>query len=219
MRKWRGARTDAGGCGARRGALLGAVWGIGHTLALVAVGLVLIAAGALVPADARLFAANDLSVDESALTGESVPVGKTTKVIGDPDVPLADRTNMVYRGTLVTGGSGTALVVATGRATQVGQLQQMVGEVERPETPMQKQLRDLGERTMVIAGVVCGGVFLLGLLRGQAMGAMIRTAVSLAVVPATSRAARRCGSADQLASRMTDSPSSSAVRARPSSAS
>src|SRR5688572_10445904 len=90
--------------------------------------------GALVPADARLLAAHDLSVDESALTGESVPVGKTTKVIGDPDLPLADRTNMIYRGTFVTGGSGTALVVATGRATQVGQLQQMVGEVERPET-------------------------------------------------------------------------------------
>jgi Ca2+-transporting ATPase len=137
--------------------------------------------GALVPADARLLAAHDLSVDESALTGESVPVGKTTKVIGDPDLPLADRTNMVYRGTFVTGGSGTALVVATGRATQVGQLQLMVGEVERPETPMQKQLRDLGERTMIIAGAVCGGVFLLGLLRGQPMGAMIRTAVSLAV--------------------------------------
>jgi P-type Ca2+ transporter type 2C len=137
--------------------------------------------GSLVPADARLLAAHDLSVDESALTGESVPVSKTTKVLGDPDLPLADRTNMIYRGTLVTGGSATALVVATGRATQVGQLQQMVGEVERPETPMQKQLRHLGERTMVIAGVVCGGVFLIGLARGLALGAMVRTAVSLAV--------------------------------------
>jgi Ca2+-transporting ATPase len=72
-------------------------------------------------------------------------------------------------------------VVATGRATQVGQLQSMVGEVARPETPMQKQLRHLGERTVVVAGVVCGGVFLLGLARGQPLGAMIRTAVSLAV--------------------------------------
>jgi Ca2+-transporting ATPase len=137
--------------------------------------------GALVPADARLLATRDLSVDESALTGESVPVGKTTRVLGDPDLPLADRTNMIYRGTMVTGGSGMAVVVATGRATQVGQLQTMVGDVERPETPMQKQLRHLGERTMVIAGVVCGGVFLLGLARGQPLGAMIRTAVSLAV--------------------------------------
>lgn len=137
--------------------------------------------GSLVPADARLLRAQDLSVDESALTGESVPVTKSVKVIGDPDLPLADRTNMVYRGTFVTGGSGIAMVVATGRATQVGQLQTMVGEVGQPDTPMQKQLRHLGERTMIIAGGVCGGVFLLGLLRGQTMGAMLRTAVSLAV--------------------------------------
>ena len=91
--------------------------------------------GSLVPADARLLRAQDLSVDESALTGESVPVSKSVKVIGDPDLPLADRTNMVYRGTFVTGGSGLALVVATGRATQVGQLQTMVGEVGQPDTP------------------------------------------------------------------------------------
>jgi Ca2+-transporting ATPase len=88
---------------------------------------------------------------------------------------------MVYRGTLVTGGGGRALVVATGLATQVGQLQAMVGEVARPETPMQKQLRELGGRTVLIAGVVCGGVFTVGLLRGQALGTMLRTAVSLAV--------------------------------------
>jgi P-type Ca2+ transporter type 2C len=137
--------------------------------------------GTFVPADARLLRAQDLTVDESALTGESVPVNKTIAPIDDSELPLADRTNMIYRGTLVTGGTGLALVIATGRATQVGQLQAMVGEVERPETPMQKQLRHLGERTMVLAGGVCGGVFLLGLLRGQPMGAMVRTAVSLAV--------------------------------------
>jgi len=143
--------------------------------------LIRLAPGTLIAADARLIAARDLSVDESALTGESMPVGKRVAAINEPDLPLADRANMVYRGTLVTGGSGTALVVATGRATQVGQLQSMVSEVERPETPMQKQLRHLGERTMILAGGVCGGVFLLGLLRGQPLAAMVRTAVSLAV--------------------------------------
>jgi P-type Ca2+ transporter type 2C len=137
--------------------------------------------GTIVPADARLLRAVDLTVDESALTGESVPVAKSMGALADPDLPLADRTNMVYRGTLVTGGQGIALVVATGRHTQVGQLQAMVGEVKSPETPMQKQLRDLGERTMVIAAGVCAGVFGLGLLRGQPLGAMLRTAVSLAV--------------------------------------
>ena len=137
--------------------------------------------GTIVPADARLSSAQDLTVDESALTGESAPVVKTVGPLLDPELPLADRTNMVYRGTLVTGGQGIALVVATGRATQVGQLQAMVGEVKSPETPMQKQLRHLGERTMVIAAGVCAGVFGIGLLRGQQMGAMLRTAVSLAV--------------------------------------
>jgi Ca2+-transporting ATPase len=140
-----------------------------------------LAPGTLVPADARIIEARDLTVDESALTGESMPVTKTVAAIDDPDLPLADRTNMVYRGTLVTGGSGLAIAVATGRASQVGQLQSMVTEVERPDTPMQKQLKHLGERTVIMAGVVCGGVFVLGLLRGQPLGAMIRVAVSLAV--------------------------------------
>jgi P-type Ca2+ transporter type 2C len=79
-----------------------------------------LAAGTLVAADARLIAGRELSVDESALTGESLPVSKRVAALGEPDVPLADRANMVYRGTLVTGGSGAALVVATGRHTQVG---------------------------------------------------------------------------------------------------
>jgi Ca2+-transporting ATPase len=143
--------------------------------------LITLRPGSLVPADARLTRADALSIDESALTGESMPVTKSVAAIEHPELPLADRLNMVYRGTLVTGGSGTAVVVATGRATQVGQLQAMVGEVARPETPMQKQLRDLGERTVVIAGIVCGGVLGVGLLRGQEIGAMVRTAVSLAV--------------------------------------
>jgi Ca2+-transporting ATPase len=143
--------------------------------------LILLRPGSLVPADSRVIDARELTIDESALTGESMPVTKTTGVLESLDLPIADRTNMVYRGTLVTGGSGSAVVVATGRATQVGQLQTMVAEVSHPETPMQKQLRHLGERTVVIAGAVCGGVLVLGLLRGQALGSMLRTAVSLAV--------------------------------------
>jgi P-type Ca2+ transporter type 2C len=137
--------------------------------------------GSVVPADGRVVRACDLTIDESALTGESMPVNKSVAAIADPELPLGERTNMVYRGTLVTGGSGSAVAIATGRATQVGQLQTMVGEVVRPETPMQKQLRHLGERTVIVAGVVCGGVLGIGLLRGQAFGAMMRTAVSLAV--------------------------------------
>jgi Ca2+-transporting ATPase len=143
--------------------------------------IVLLRMGSVVPADGRLIEAADLSVDESALTGESVPATKAAVQLDDLDLPLGDRSNMVYRGTLVTGGSGKALVVSTGGATEVGRLQAMVGEVKQPETPMQRQLRELGERTMVVAGVVCGGVFVIGLLRGLPLLQMLRTSVSLAV--------------------------------------
>src|SRR4051812_2187393 len=143
--------------------------------------IVVLRMGSVVPADARLLAASDLSVDESALTGESLPANKAVPRIDDVELPLGDRANMVYRGTLVTGGSGRALVVATGAETEVGRLQSMVGEVKQPETPMQRQLRELGERTMVVASVVCGGVFVIGILRGSPMLQMLRTAVSLAV--------------------------------------
>jgi P-type Ca2+ transporter type 2C len=143
--------------------------------------IVLLRLGSVVPADGRLIEASDLSVDESALTGESLPANKSVAPIEDVDLPLGDRANMVYRGTLVTGGSGKAIVVATGADTEVGRLQSMVGEVKHPETPMQRQLRELGERTMLLAGVVCGGVFVIGLLRGYSLVQMLRTSVSLAV--------------------------------------
>jgi Ca2+-transporting ATPase len=143
--------------------------------------IVVLRMGSVVPADARLLEASDLSVDESALTGESLPADKSVPRIDDADLPLGDRRNMVYRGTLVTGGGGRALVVATGAETEVGRLQAMVGEVKQPETPMQRQLRELGERTMVIASVVCGGVFAMGILRGNSLLQMLRTSVSLAV--------------------------------------
>lgn len=138
-------------------------------------------AGLIVAADARVIVAHELSVDEAVLTGESLPVTKTPRTLDDPELPLGDRRNLVFRGTLVTGGSGLAVVVATGRHTELGQLQSMLGEVERPQTPMQKELGHLGERTVIVAGVVCAGVLGIGLLRGQPLGAMFRTAVSLAV--------------------------------------
>ena len=105
--------------------------------------MIVLRPGSRVPADGRLLEAHDLSVDESALTGESMPVQKQVSVIADPAVPLADRHNMVYRGTLVTGGSGRAIVVATGRHTQVGQLSAMIGEVGQPETIMFQPLHDI----------------------------------------------------------------------------
>ncbi len=137
--------------------------------------------GMPVPADARLIETDDLTVDESALTGESVPVAKRADVILAPDTPLGSRINMVYRGAIVTGGSGRAIVVATGAATEVGHIQRMLAEAEQPETPLQRQLRVLGSQLALLSLAICGGVFAIGLLRGQGFLVMLKTAVSLAV--------------------------------------
>ncbi len=137
--------------------------------------------GSYVAADARLIAANRLSVDESALTGESMPANKTIATLGGEDVPLGDRANMVYMGTLVTGGQGAAVVVATGKYTEMGKIQTLVGEAEIPATPMQKQLDQTGNQLVLISGAVCGVVFAIGLWRGYGFLEMLKTSISLAV--------------------------------------
>lgn len=143
--------------------------------------LLVLRAALPVAADARVLAADSLIVDESALTGESAPVTKTAARLGDGRRALADRVNMVYRGTIVTGGSGLALVVATGSDTEIGRIQGLVESVATRETPLQRQLRHLGGQLAFGAGVVCAGVFALGLLRGYGMTEMLRVSVSLAV--------------------------------------
>mgnify|MGYP001598743408 CR=1 FL=1 len=142
--------------------------------------------GSYVSADARLIEANHISIDESALTGESMPVIKTVKSLESGvkscnEIPLADRTNMVYMGTLVTGGQGLAVVVATGRFTEIGKIQTLVGEAEPPDTPMERQLNLMGSQLVFIGGAVCGVVFVIGLLRGYGFLEMLRTSISLAV--------------------------------------
>lgn len=138
--------------------------------------------GSYVAADARLIEATHLSVDESALTGESMPASKMAEVIvSDDNIPLADRTNMVYMGTLVTGGQGLAVVVATGRYTEIGMIQILVGETRPPQTPMEKQLDTIGTQIVLICGGVCGIVFIAGILRGYGFLHMFKSAISLAV--------------------------------------
>ena len=143
--------------------------------------LLVLRPGSYVAADARLLEATHLSIDESALTGESMPVIKTVQAIPVPNTPLADRTNMVFMGTLVTGGQGIAVVIATGRYTEIGQLQILVGEATAPETPMEKQLQRMGNQLVGISGAVCGVVFLIGLIRGQGFLEMLKISISLAV--------------------------------------
>jgi Ca2+-transporting ATPase len=144
--------------------------------------------GSYVAADARLIEANYLSVDESTLTGESMPVVKKVQSLefkvkreDVTEIPLADRINMVYMGTLVTGGQGIAVAVATGAFTEIGRIQAMVGEARPPETPMERQLDKMGSQLVLIGGAVCVGVFAIGLLKGYGFLQMLKTSISLAV--------------------------------------
>jgi P-type Ca2+ transporter type 2C len=143
--------------------------------------VVLLAQGAMVPADARLIRARDLSVNESALTGESLPAQKNAELALPEDLPLAERATMVFRGTAVTGGHAAAVVVATGEQTEIGRIQALLGSVRPPETPIQRQLDDVGRTLVAISAAACGAMFGFGVLRGQGAFAMLRSAISLAV--------------------------------------
>jgi Ca2+-transporting ATPase len=142
--------------------------------------LLFLAPGTVVTADARLLDCYELTVDESALTGESMPVAKRAEPVA-PGVPLAERSSMVYRATTVTGGNGLAVAVATGRGTEVGRIHALVGETAPPETPLQKQLALLGRRLVVLSAPLCGAMFLLGVLRGQGVVPMLKTSTALFV--------------------------------------
>lgn len=148
---------------------------------VVAIGdLLVLRPGTYVAADARLVEASHLSIDESALTGESLPVTKSTQPLTSPNIPLGDRINMVFRGTLVTGGEGLAVVTATGSQTEIGHIQALMGEAESPETPLQRQLGQLGDQLVFICMGVCGLAFVAGSLWGLGFLEMLRTSICLA---------------------------------------
>ncbi len=142
--------------------------------------LLVLRPGSYVPADARLVAASHLSVDESALTGESLPVGKDPAPLATANLPLADRKNMVFMGTLVTGGEGLAVVVATGGFTEMGLIQTLVGEATSPPTPLERQLSQVGDRLVLLCCGICGVVFVIGLWRGFSFLEMLRNTICLA---------------------------------------
>jgi Ca2+-transporting ATPase len=143
--------------------------------------LVILEPGTYIGADCRLLTAARLSLDESSLTGESIPVLKETDVIEKADMPLADRKNIVYMGTLVTGGQGSGIVVATGRLTEIGKLQAMISETVAPQTPMEKQLNTIGNQLVWITGAICGLVFITGIIRRAGLSLIAKTSISLAV--------------------------------------
>ena len=148
---------------------------------IVAGDLLALAPGSYIAADARLLETRHLSADESSLTGESLPVIKSTAPLPSGNIPIADRVNMVYMGTQVTGGQGLAVVVATGAASEIGRIQALVGAAQSPETPMERRLRTLGNQMVLVSVAVCAGVFVVGVLRGYGLLQMLKTAISLAV--------------------------------------
>jgi P-type Ca2+ transporter type 2C len=137
--------------------------------------------GMVVPADGRLTAVCALAVGEAALTGESLSVAKSVAPPRRPDVALADRVNMVYRGSVVTGGSGTAIVVATGARTEVGRIHRLVDATMAPQTPLQTQLDAMGKQLVWITLAASGLIFGAGWLRGLALMQLTRSALSVAV--------------------------------------
>jgi Ca2+-transporting ATPase len=143
--------------------------------------LVLLERGTQVPADARLVTSDDFTIDESALTGEALPVAKVADSTLPPDTVLSDRSNMVFRGTAVTGGSAAAVVTATGASTEIGRLQTLLGTMRPPETPIQRQLGDVERELVVVNGLICAAVFGIGIARGHGFISVLRSAISLAV--------------------------------------
>ena len=143
--------------------------------------LVLLEVGNFVPADGRLIESVNLKIDEAALTGESEAVPKHTRPLADAELPLGDRTNMVYMGTVVTYGHGQAVITATGMRTELGQIAKSMQGVETEATPLQKRLAQLGRSLAQIALLIVGVVFVFGLLRGEDPRLMLMTALSLAV--------------------------------------
>ncbi len=143
--------------------------------------LVLLEAGAIVPADLRVTECAALKTDEAALTGESVPVEKTADVLPESGLQLGDRRNMAYSGTAVTYGRGSGVVTATGMATELGRIAGLLQEEEEVATPLQRRMAAFGKKLAWAILGICAAVFAAGLLRGEDPGLMFLTAVSLAV--------------------------------------
>ncbi len=142
--------------------------------------IVLIASGDKVPADMRLLKVRELQVNESALTGESVPVEKKTEPL-DEGTGLADRANMVYTSALVTYGQGQAVVVATGDSTEVGRISELISTAEDLATPLTKKIAHFSHFLLYIILGMAGLTFLVGVFRGQSAVDMFMAAVALAV--------------------------------------
>ncbi len=143
--------------------------------------IVFLESGNLVPADSRLVKTTNLRIEEAALTGESVPVDKDAEFVADKDLPLGDRFNMIYMGTVVTYGRGVAVVVETGMNTELGHIATLIQTSGQELTPLQKRINQLSKGLAVAAVALVGLVFLVGLVEGEPFELMLLTGISMAV--------------------------------------
>ena len=142
--------------------------------------IVLLEAGAAIPADLRIIHSHTLRVDESALTGESVGVDKSAEALVDETLQPADQINMLFRGTLVTNGRAEAVAVATGMQTEIGKIAAMLGGDER-ETPLRKRMSAFGRKLSYFVLVISVVLLISGILRGEDPLRMLMLSISLAV--------------------------------------
>jgi Ca2+-transporting ATPase len=142
--------------------------------------IIILEGGDVITADLRLTEASKLQSDESALTGESVPVSKSVEPV-DEDSALADRKNMLFKGTAVTRGAGEGIVVSIGMNTELGEISSLVEEAEEERTPLEKRLDKLGRKLIWLTIIIAIAVAVSGILAGKEMFLMIETAIALAV--------------------------------------
>jgi Ca2+-transporting ATPase len=141
----------------------------------------MIEAGDQVPADGRIVSAATLEIEESALTGESVPTAKEVATVTEADAPLGDRVDMAYMNTLVTRGTGTVIVTSTGMTTEIGRIARMLDSVAAEKSPLQQRMDQLSKQLAVLAFISLGIVIVGGLLRGLSWEEVLLLGVAMAV--------------------------------------
>lgn len=143
--------------------------------------IVILDTGDYIPADLRIIEAVNLKAQEASLTGESMPVEKSTEKIEEEEIGIGDRINLLFSSSLVIYGRGKGIVVETGMTTEVGKIAGMINNTEKQETPLQQKLNKLGKTLGIVALTICAFIFVIGLLQGKEPIHMFMTAVSLAV--------------------------------------
>jgi len=143
--------------------------------------VIFLGAGSLIPADARILEGSELLINESALTGEWLPVSKDARGKVGREAPITDQTNMVWMGTSIAGGTGKAVVAATGSSTQIGSIAESLLEEKERATPLQRRIRKLARFLSVVIVLIIAVITIAGILQGESIGEMFLVAVALAV--------------------------------------